>query len=401
MGMSEGNLLVIQAGGPTPVVNESLFGVLHAERRHEKSRRVFGSRKGLRGLIRNELVSLDRLTDRDLELVRRSPGAVLGSSRVKPSEGEMEAVLDHLRQREIHQAVFIGGNGTMHAALAISRFCNRASYDLQVIGVPKTVDNDINGTDRCPGFASAARFVAQSTRDLGMDVRSLSQPVSILETMGRQVGWLAAASVIAKQDAGDAPHLVYIPEVPFVMEKFLADLEAVLKKQDWAIVVVSEGIKDANGQPVFENAEPWQKDAFNRALPGGVARFLAETVTRQLKIRCRDEKPGLLGRSSMLHVPPQDWVDAELVGRAGHEALMAGHNEEMVGLMPLEETGKAETKLIPLESVAGPERAIPKEWIGAGNPPVNEKFAGYLRPLIGELLQYEQIFQESEPYGHA
>jgi len=297
--------------------------------------------------------------------------------------------------------VFIGGNGTMHAALMISRFARKAGYELQVIGVPKTVDNDINGTDRCPGFASAARYVAQSTRDLGMDVRALSQPVSVLETMGRNVGWLAAASVMAKRDANDAPHLVYIPEVPFAMEKFLGDLDAVLKKQDWAIVVVSEGLKDEKGEPVFENAESSQKDAFNRALPGGVARFLAETVARRLNVRCRDEKPGLLGRASILHVAPQDWIDAELVGRAGHEALMAGHNEEMVALEPLALGEKAETKLIPLESVAGPDRAIPKEWLGKRNPPTNEKFANYMQPLIGELLEYEQIFQESEPYGNS
>jgi ATP-dependent phosphofructokinase / diphosphate-dependent phosphofructokinase len=392
MGMTDGNLLVVQAGGPTPVVNETLFGVIDAERRRARGRKVFGARKGLQGLICNDLVDLGRLTRAEMELVRRSPGAVLGSSRVKPSETEMEAVLDHLRECEIHQALLIGGNGTMHAAFMISQFCKRANYELQVIGIPKTVDNDINGTDRCPGYASAAHYVAQSTRDLGMDVRALSQPVSILETMGRRVGWLAAAAVMAKRDACDAPQLVYIPEVPFGIEKFLADLDAVLCKQDWAIVVVSEGIRDKDGRQIFENAEPSQKDAFNRALPGGVARFLAETVTRQLKVRCRDEKPGLLGRASMHHVPPQDWMDAELVGRAGHEALLAGRDEEMVALKPLAAGGKAETKLIPLESVAGPDRCIPTEWIGAGNPPTNEGFANYLRPLIGELLEYEKVF---------
>jgi ATP-dependent phosphofructokinase / diphosphate-dependent phosphofructokinase len=399
--MTGGNLLVVQAGGPTAVLNETLFGVLDAERRRGKKRKVYGSRKGLRGLVRNELVDLGRLTERELELVRRSPGAVLGSSRVKPSETEMYEVLRHLRNREIHQAVFIGGNGTMHAALMISRFCRQSNYELQVIGVPKTVDNDINGTDRCPGFASAARYVAQSTRDLGMDVRALSQPVSILETMGRHVGWLAASSVMAKRDAGDAPHLVYIPELPFAMETFLSDLDAMLKKQDWAVVVVSEGLKDETGAPVFENAEASQKYAFNRALPGGAGHFLAGMVARHLKVRCRDEKPGLLGRSSILHVAPQDWADAELVGRAGDEALMAGHNEKMVALKPLAAGRQAETQLIPLEAVAGPDRKIPKEWIGAGNFPVNENFVNYLRPFIGELLEYEQVFQESEPYGYA
>ncbi len=311
----------------------------------------------------------------------------------------MSRILSHLRERDIHQALFIGGNGTMHAALMMSRFCKQANYELQVIGVPKTVDNDINATDRCPGYASAARYVAQSTRDLGMDVRALPQPVSIFETMGRHVGWLAAASVAAKRNEQDAPHLVYLPEVPFEIDRFIADLDAVLKRQDWAIVVVSEGLKDKAGRSVYENADPAQADAFNRPLPGGVGRFLAETVARRLKIRCRDEKPGLLGRASMLHVSPQDKKDAELVGRAAHEALQAGYDEQMVALTPLHGAEPAQTKLVPLESVSGPDRAIPKEWIGGGNPPTNERFLEYLRPIIGELLEYEDVFERVERNG--
>jgi len=274
----------------------------------------------------------------------------------------------------------------------VGRFCKQAGYEFQVIGIPKTVDNDIVGTDRCPGYASAAHYVAQSTRDLGMDVRSLPQPVSIFETMGRHVGWLAAASVAAKTSPHDAPHLVYLPEVPFNLDHFLTDLEARLKHQDWAIVVVSEGIRDQTGKPVYENAEPSQVDAFNRPLPGGVARFLAETVARRLRVRCRDEKPGLLGRASMLHVPPQDVADAALVGRAADEALLAGHDEHMVALTPLQSGEPAGFRLVPLESVSGPDRAIPKEWLSDGNPPTNEKLLDYLRPILGDLLEYEDVF---------
>src|SRR5215475_896866 len=250
--MAAGNLLVIQAGGPTQVINESLCSVLDAERQKPGARRVFGARRGFEGLIRGHLADLSALTEDQISQVRRSPGAVLGSSRVKPSEPELERILEHLRKNEIHQALLIGGNGTMHAALALSEFSSGRNYELQVVGVPKTVDNDIPGTDRCPGYASAAKFVAQSTRDLGMDVRSLAQPVSILETMGRDVGWLAAASVMAKNHPGAAPHLVYIPEVPFDTDRFLADLDGVLRKQGWAIVVVSEGIRNGAGRPVYE-----------------------------------------------------------------------------------------------------------------------------------------------------
>lgn len=391
--MAGGNLLVIQAGGPTQVINESLCAVLDAERQQPRSGKVLGARNGLEGLICGKLADLSLLTEAQLERIRCSPGAVLGSSRVKPSEPEMDRIVGHLRKHEIHQALLIGGNGTMHAALALSQFCKRQNYEFQVIGIPKTVDNDIQGTDRCPGYASAAHFVAQSTQDLGMDVRSLTQPVSILETMGRDVGWLAAASVMGKKDTSDAPHLVYIPEVPFDTDQFLVNLDAVLARQGWAIVIVSEGIRDHTGRPVYENDEAAQKDACNRPLPGGVARYLAEVVTHVLKVRCRDEKPGLLGRTSMLHVAPQDRVDAELVGRAAHRALVAGANEQMVALTPLEDA--AGTTLLPLQAISGPARTVPRDWICDGNPPTNGKFSAYLRPLIGELLEYENVF------GHA
>lgn len=394
--MAGTNLLVVQAGGPTAVVNESLYAVLDCQRQSQNGRKVFGARSGLQGLIQDNLVDLGFLTSAQLDLLRRSPGAALGTSRVKPSEAELGRIVERLRKREIHQALFIGGNGTMHAALMMSRFCRQQDFELQVIGVPKTIDNDINGTDRCPGYASAAHYVAQSARDLGMDVRALPQPVSILETMGRHVGWVAAAAVAAKRSEHDAPHLIYVPEVPFDLDGFIGDLDAVLKRQDWAIVVVSEGLKDKAGRPVFENADPAQADAFKRPLPGGVGRFLAETVARRLKIRCRDEKPGLLGRASMLHVSQRDKMDAELVGRSAYEALQKGENEKMVALTPLRPQEPAGIKLIPLESVSGPDRAIPKEWIGGGNPPTNQKFLNYLQPLIGDLLEYESVFERVE-----
>jgi ATP-dependent phosphofructokinase / diphosphate-dependent phosphofructokinase len=390
--MAGGNLLLIQAGGPTQVINESLYAAVDETRRQSVASRIFGAKRGLEGLVHGELADLSLLTQTQLEQIRNSPGAVLRSSRVKPSEMEMSEILKHLREHEIRQALLIGGNGTMQAARSLSQYCRRERYELQVIGIPKTVDNDINGTDRCPGYASAAHFIAQSTRDLGMDVRSLSQPVSILETMGRDVGWLAAATVMAKKSKQDAPHLVYIPEIAFELDRFLADLEEILRRQDWAIVVVSEGIRDGGGRPVYENTERSQRDDFDRPLPGGVGRCLAEIVTRRLKVRCRDEKPGLLGRASMLHVTPRDKADAELVGRSACRALAAGETEKMVALTPLRGNGAAETTLLPLENISGHARKVPKEWIGDGNPPTNGLFSDYLRPLIGNLQEYENVF---------
>lgn len=398
--MSEGNLLLVQAGGPTQVLNETLCAALDEAARQDGHSKIFGSRRALQGMIHGNLADLSFLSSAQIEQIRRSPGAALGSSRIKPTEEDLASILHHLREHDIHRAVFIGGNGTMHAAHEIRRFAQQQNYDLRVVGAPKTIDNDINGTDRCPGYASAARYIAQSTRDLGMDLRSLPQPVTILESMGRGVGWIAAASAAARRDPNDAPHLVSIPEVPFDMECFLSRLDAVLEAQGWAVVVVAEGIRDAKGKPVYENADPSMADAVKRPMVGGVARFLAETAARELKIRCRDEKPGLLGRASMLHVSPQDRIDAELVGHAAVQALAAGEDEKMVALHPLRDASPQQTgaktsyTLLPFDKVNGPERTIPKEWTASGPLPINEHFAEYLRPLVGELLEFEHVFND-------
>jgi len=392
--MSDGNLLLVQAGGPTQVLNETLCAALEEANCQDSNRKVFGSRRALQGMIRGDLVDLGFLTSAQIDQVRNSPGAALGSSRIKPTEEGLNSVVRNLRAHDIHQIVFIGGNGSMHAAHEIRTFAKRQNYDIQVVGAPKTIDNDINGTDRCPGYASAARYITQSTRDLGMDLRSLPQPVTILETMGRGVGWVAAASSLAKRDPQDAPHLVYIPEVPFDLDCFLSRLDAVLKAQGWAVVVVAEGIRDKQGKPVYENTDPSMADAVKRPMVGGVARFLAETAARGLGIRCRDEKPGLLGRASMLHVAPQDRIDAALVGREAVRALARGDDEKMVALMPLKNSEPAGFTMLPFEKVTGPERTIPREWTSDGPMPVNQRFTEYLRPLVGELLEFEHVFND-------
>jgi ATP-dependent phosphofructokinase / diphosphate-dependent phosphofructokinase len=243
-------------------------------------------------------------------------------------------------------------------------------------------------TDRCPGYASAARYVAQSTRDLGMDVRALPQPVSILETMGRSVGWLAAAAAAGKRDEQDAPHLVYLPERPFSLERFLADLDRIVARLGWAVVVVAEGIRGESGQLVYQAADPAQADPLGRAITGGVAQFLAEAVARNLKVRCRSEKPGLLGRASMLHAAAQDWKDAATVGRAAVRGLLDGETEKMVALRPLSDARFGGYEYVALDRVAGMERPIPAAWTRDAMIPATEEFFSYLAPLIGALLPY-------------
>jgi ATP-dependent phosphofructokinase / diphosphate-dependent phosphofructokinase len=384
--MRNSNLMIVQGGGPTAVFNASLAEIIAEGQRQRSISSIFGSRYGIKGLIEDRIVDLSRASTIELEMLRWTPGAALGSSRHNPSDQELKKLADSLVRFNIDLLVFLGGNGTMRGAEIVGKFCAAQGMDVRVVGVPKTIDNDIAATNRCPGYASAARYIATATRELGADVRSLHQPVTILETMGRSVGWIAAAASLARTDSDSAPHLVYVPEVPFETEAFLSDLSRVLDRVGWAVVVVAEGIRHADGSPVYQTRSAAQSDPLNRPMIGGVAQHLATVVGEKLGIRCRSEKPGLLGRASITCAAEQDFEDAPLVGRAGVQALVSGNNNVMVSLEPVGATLR--TRLVPLSEAAGHERTIPREWLQSGPLPVGQAFFDYLRPLVGPLEEH-------------
>ena len=386
--MQPGNLMIVQGGGPTAVFNISLAEIVAEAQRQTHIGRILGSRAGIKGLLRNDVSELTNLTSTDLDRLRRTPGAALGSSRYQPTEEDLDQIAETLLQFEVEYLIFLGGNGTMRGAELISQYLQSRNIDIGVIGVPKTVDNDIMQTDRCPGFASAARYVATSARELGTDVRSVPQPVTILETMGRSVGWLAAASVLAQVEESGAPSLICIPELPFEMESFLDDLDGIVRSNGWAVVVVAEGIVDADSRRVFESPIASQADALKRPMIGGVAQYLAGIVSERLRFRCRNEKPGLLGRSSIALASEQDRWDAALVGRAGVRGLISGARDTMVALEPLGSGLAAGYSLIPLAHAAGHVRQIPAEWLAPGPIPVDQTFRKYLEPLVGPLEEH-------------
>ncbi|MEO6923973.1 MAG: diphosphate--fructose-6-phosphate 1-phosphotransferase, partial [Bryocella sp.] len=385
--MATGNLIIVQGGGPTPVFNASLAAIIREAQNSPQINKIYGARWGMKGLSANNIVDLTALTPTNLVGLRNSPGAALGSSRYKPTSDDMQHCVENMRQLNVNYVIFMGGNGSMRGAELTRSFCRDNNYDVQIMGVPKTIDNDIFATDRCPGFGSAARWATQATRDLGMDVRSLHQPVSILETMGRNVGWIAGATALAKQGPDDAPHLVYVPEVAFETPRFLADVDALVTRNGWCVVVVSEGIRKADGSLVYESGDPSLADPLSRPMVGGVSTYLASVVAKELKLRCRDEKPGLIGRSSIAMVSAQDRADAELVGREGVRALLAGETDKMVALRPLSE-GPNAVELVSLHSAAQGERTIPAAFLSGGPLAVNEAFGAYVGPLMGELISY-------------
>jgi len=388
--MAARNLMIVQGGGPTAVFNASLAACIEEARSDRSVHNVYGARFGAAGLSRGEVCCLTGVTAAELDRLRNTPGAALGSSRFKPSEEDLHGELETLRALDVHHMLFLGGNGTMHGARMFAEFCSAQGYPVEVVGIPKTVDNDLTGTDRSPGFASAARYVAQSTQELGLDLRSLPQPVTILETMGRSVGWLAAAAMLAKDSAGAAPHIVLIPELPFDQDAFLTAVQQAVTRYGWAVAVAAEGLRNADGSLVYSVSDPAQLDPLKRPLTGGVARHLAQTVATALKMRCRSETPGLLGRASIAHRSQQDLQDAIDVGTAGVQALLDGRHGHMVSLTPI---GSAKpTTLVPLEDVAGVERTIPETWLSGGPLAVNDACLQYLKQLVGPLPQYAPEF---------
>ncbi|HEX8521325.1 MAG TPA: diphosphate--fructose-6-phosphate 1-phosphotransferase [Tepidisphaeraceae bacterium] len=387
--MSTGNLLVLQSGGPTAVLNTTLAAVI-SEAQHHQVAKILGALHGVNGLIHAHFADLTSLSQSQLNLLASTPAAALGSSRTKPSDNDLARILDNLAKHQVRHLLLVGGNGSLKGAQAIHEAALRNDQDLNVIGIPKTIDNDIASIDRCPGYASAARYMAQAVRDLGADVRALPQPVSILETMGRSVGWVAAATALARTDEDSAPHLIYLPENPFIMQQFLADVDRTVTRAGYCIVVAPEGLKDPSGNMVYETSNSAQKDAMNRPLPGDIALYLAGVVSKELKIRCRSEKPGLCARASIATRSEQDVKDADLVGRVAVRAALAGDRGMMVSLRPLGSTPNHD--LIPLSQGAGHERPIPTEWITDGHLRVSEAFLNYARPLVGPLQDYAPPF---------
>ena len=242
--MGSRNLMIVQGGGPTAVFNASLASAIGTAKSSGGFRGIYGARFGAVGLSKDDTLELTDLETGDLRLLRETPGAALGSSRFKPSEEDLARELETLRRLDCHHLLFMGGNGTMRGASLFANFCEAHGYEANVIGVPKTIDNDLAGTDRCPGYASAARYVVQSAQELGLDLRSLPQPVTILETMGRSVGWLAGAAALARTPGCDSPQLIYLPEIAFDEDEFLATVDDLVAQRGWVMVVVAEGVKE-------------------------------------------------------------------------------------------------------------------------------------------------------------
>ena len=382
-----GNLLVVHGGGPTAVLNASLYGVIQEAFQHPEVEGAYGARFGTEGLLDQDLIDLRREPAATIEALRQTPGSALGSSRRRIEPGDYERILENLRARNIRFLFFNGGNGSMLAAAQLARLAGERAYELRVMGIPKTVDNDLVRTDHCPGYGSAARYLAVSALELGRDNEALPFPVEILETMGRNAGWLAAATVLAAREPEDGPQLVYVPEVPFDSGQFLQDVERVYRRMGRVVVAVAEGIKDARGEPVLYSSQETDRDGFGRPLTGNVSVELARLVGRELRLRVRNDKPGLCGRASAAHVSSVDRDEAQQCGEFAVRQALAGATGMMVTLERISNAPyRCGLGLAPLEEIACRERPLPGEFMNAeGNYP-SRLFLEYAAPLAGPGL---------------
>ncbi|MBL8133737.1 MAG: diphosphate--fructose-6-phosphate 1-phosphotransferase [Anaerolineae bacterium] len=382
-----GVLLIMQSGGSSPVINATLAGALAEAQRHNCFHAVYGARHGVEGVLSETLIDLSR--EIDLNALARTPAAALGASRHKLRDEDYERLFAALRAHNVRFVLQIGGNGSMFVCHRIAQAAEALSYPLLVAGAPKTIDNDIAGTDHSPGYGSAARFLALAARDTGRDLEAMAtfDSVSILEAMGRDAGWLAASSALLRHEPEDAPHLVYVPEIPFEEDRFLEAVSAVYSCLGRVFVVIAEGLRDAVGVPIGQEANV-AVDSMGRpifTLGAGVSAYLARRVRERLSLQARTLRPGLIGRALSACLSESDVSEAWQVGVEAVRHLAQDRTDFMVTLERLSSAPYlVRTGTIPLEQVFNREKRLPRAYMNEAGTMVTSEFISYAAPLIGE-----------------
>ncbi len=382
----KGNLLVGQSGGPSAVVNSSLCGVIQEALQHEEIEGIYGARNGVQGLLKEDIVDLRREKPNTIEGLRRTPTMALGSCRYRPTDEDYERVLDIFSAYNVRYFFYIGGNDSMHTTHVIGQMAREQGYDIRVMGVPKTIDNDLAFTDHSPGYGSTARFEAITAGEMVMDTLSLryTEMVKVIETMGRNSGWVTAATALAGEFA---PDLIYLPERTFSEEKFLSDVDRVFKQKGWVVIAACEGLKKPDGSYVAAFQADMNVDAFGHPELGGLGQFLVDLIVEKLNLKTRLDKPGTMQRSSGVCISQVDAEEAYMVGKNAVKAATEGTSDKMVSLV--REPGepyRCTTGLVPLEQVANAEKLMPDEFINDDGNGVTPAFLEYATPLLGGLL---------------
>ncbi|MBR5490752.1 MAG: 6-phosphofructokinase [Oscillospiraceae bacterium] len=383
-----GACIIGQSGGPTAVINASAYGAIRAGLDSDVITKVYGAANGIKGVLNDKLYIMDEEDPAELKLMLNTPSSELGSCRYKIADPDVDdtdyqRILEIFKKYDVRYFFYNGGNDSMDTCNKISKYMQRVGYDCRVMGIPKTIDNDLFGTDHCPGFASAAKYIATSCMEVYKDATVYdNSQITVVEIMGRHAGWLTAAAGLATY-FGAGPDLIYLPELPFDMDKFYADVEKVYATKNKVLIAVSEGIHYADGTFVSE-AETSATDGFGHAQLGGLAVKLAEALKKRMGAKVRGIELSLLQRCGAHLASKVDVEEAEMAGRVAVESAVAGETDKMVAFKRVMVDGQytCEPMLLNLSSVANFEKKVPLEWINAEGNGVTKEFIDYALPLI-------------------
>ena len=388
MNVLKGACIIGQSGGPTSVINASAYGVIRTALDSDVITKVYGAEHALDAVLNDRLIDMSFEDAAELENLLYTPSSALGSCRYKIADPDVDdtdykRILEIFKKYDVRYFFYNGGNDSMDTCNKISKYMQKIGYECRVMGVPKTIDNDLFGTDHCPGYASAAKYIATSCMEVYHDARVYDTGmICIIEIMGRHAGWLTAAAGLATA-AGAGPDLIYLPETDFDMDKFLAEVKKVYEEKGNCMVAVSEGIHYADGTFVSE-AKTSATDGFGHAQLGGLAALLADKVKSATNAKVRGIELSLLQRCGA-HLASQTDIDESFMsGKAAVENAVAGLTDKMVGFERVVEDGKyvCKTKLFNLTDVANTEKKVPLEWINAEQNGVTQAFVDYALPLI-------------------
>ncbi len=389
--MKKRNFLVAQSGGPTSAINATLAGVVEQAAISGKVGKVYGAKHGIKGVLEDNLIEIGEMLQETHAMLRliHTPSSALGSCRHKLKSAEddpatYKAIFDTLARYDIGYFVYIGGNDSMDTVHKLSEYAQEQGIDVAIMGAPKTIDNDLYGMDHSPGFGSAARYIATTFAEIWCDAKVYDYPtVTIVETMGRHVGWLCAASAVARK-TGDAPHLIYLPEVPFDDNKFLEDVKEQLAQHPAVVIAISEGIKRANGKYVNEDNGNAKVDAFGHKHMGGACRVLEDLINNNIecKVRCIDFS--LMQRCAAHLASPVDLTESRILGAMSLSRALEGVSGEVSVLTRLSDSPyRVEYSTVHATTIANLEKAIPREWINARGNFVTDDLIRYVEPLLG------------------
>ncbi|MFM2295859.1 MAG: Pyrophosphate--fructose 6-phosphate 1-phosphotransferase [Verrucomicrobiota bacterium] len=394
-----GNLLVGQSGGPTAVINASLAGIIQEAGRHEDIEEIFGGLNGILGILNEELIDINDEKAKTIEGLKYTPAAALGTCRYKidfkknpeAAAKDMDRLFEVFTAHNIRFFFYAGGNDSQDTSHKIHEEAVKRGYDLRVIGVPKTIDNDLPHTDNCPGYGSVVKYCAATAIEVGADVGSMATDdgsCCIIEVMGRAAGWIAAGTVVAKQgNPANPPHIILTPEIAFDEAKFLAKVKEVVAANKYCIVVVGEGLKNSAGEEI--GADKTRRDAFGHAILSGAADKLAEIVQGKIKLKTRTVKLGYAQRAAAHFASATDAANAVACGNAAVRAAVDGKSGFMVKITRNAQANGAVawgTALQPLADIANVEHFVPRDWISEDGFLPNEKFVDYIKPLVeGEV----------------